>query len=107
MGDGRMYGWRIGARGVLCFGLAAYLDTWSQGWEGNRSNSGNLLSVMLGDGRRMFANHFFVKADAYFHSGFYPTVYDNNEAFQTPHMAEDTGGGNGQNQGDESTLLCK
>jgi predicted ABC-type transport system involved in lysophospholipase L1 biosynthesis ATPase subunit len=52
-------------------------------------------------------NHFFVKADAYFHSGFYPTVYDNNEAFQTPHMAEDTGGVKGQNQGDESTFLGK
>ena len=76
---------------VLCFGLAAFLDTWFQSWEGNRSNAGNLLSVLFGDGRRMFANHFFVKADAYFHSGFYPTVYDNREAFQTPHMAEDAG----------------
>jgi len=92
---------------VLCFGLAANLDTWFQGWQGNRSTSGNLLNVMLGDGRRMFANHFFVKADAYFHSGFYPTVYDNNEAFQTPHMAEDTGGVKGHNQGDESTFLGK
>src|SRR6266446_1316608 len=92
---------------VLCFGLAAFLDTWFQSWEGNRSNSGNLLSVLFGDGRRMFANHFFVKADAYFHSGFYPTVYDNREAFQTPHMAEDSGAVGGHNQGDEIGFLGK
>jgi len=92
---------------VLCFGLAAFLDSWFQSWEGNRSNSGNLLSVLLGDGRLMFANHFFVKADAYFHSGFYPTVYDNREAFQTPHVAEDAGAVRGNNQGDESTFLGK
>src|SRR5260221_640921 len=92
---------------VLCFGLAAFLDTWSQSWEGNRSNSGNLLGVLLGDGRRMFANHFFVKADAYFHSGFYPTIFDNREAFQTPHMAEDAGAVRGENKGDEAGFLGK
>ena len=31
------------------------------------------------------------KADAYYHSGYYPTIFDNNAAFKTPHMAEDTG----------------
>jgi len=39
----------------------------------------------------MFANSAFVEADAYYHSGYYPTIFDNNEAFKTPHMAEDTG----------------
>ena len=92
---------------VLCFGLAAKLDLWFQTWEGNRSQSANLLNVMLGDSRRLFANHFFVKADAYFHSGYYPTVFDNREAFATPHMAEDTGTVGGNNQGDESGFLGK
>ncbi len=55
----------------------------------------------------MFANHFFVKADAYFHSGYYPTVFDNRQAFQTPHMAEDAGAVAGHNQGDESGFLGK
>ena len=63
-----------------------------------------MLGVLLGDGRRMFANHFFVKADAYFHSGFYPTVFDNREAFQTPHMAEDSGTVGGRNQGRRNWL---
>jgi tetratricopeptide (TPR) repeat protein len=90
---------------VLCFGLAAYLDTWFQAWAGNRGQSANLLGVLLGDSRRLFANHFYVKADAYFHSGFYPTVFDNNEAFRTPHMAEDSGTVGGRNQGDENGFL--
>jgi len=55
----------------------------------------------------MFANHFFVKADAYFHSGYYPTVFDDRQAFQTPHMAEDAGAVAGHNQGDESAFLGK
>ncbi len=90
---------------VLCFGLAAYLDTWFQTWAGDRRKSADVLGVLLGDGRRMFANHFFVKADEYFHSGFYPTVFDNREAFQTPHMAEDSGTVGSRNQGEETGFL--
>ena len=30
----------------------------------------------MGDSRRLFAHEFFAKADAYFHSGFYPTIFD-------------------------------
>jgi len=33
---------------------------------------------LLGDGRRLFANHFFIMADVYFHSGYYPSVFDRN-----------------------------
>lgn len=92
---------------VLSFGLAARLETWFQAWQGSRTQSADVLSVLLGDGRHMFAKHFFVKADAYFHSGYYPTVFDNREAFQTPHMAEDAGAMGGHNQGDETGFLGK
>ena len=90
---------------VFCFGTAAKLDLWFQGWQGSRIRSANLLTVTLGDARRIFANHFFVKADAYFHSGYYPTVFDSRQAFQTPHMAEDAGAVRGHNQGDENGFL--
>jgi hypothetical protein len=63
------------------------------------------MEVAMGDGRRMFADHFFVKADAYFHSGMYPTVYDNRQSFQTPHIAEDSGAMKGNNTGDETRFL--
>ena len=90
---------------VFSFGLAAWLDLWFQSWEGNRAQSADPLNVLMGESRRMFANHFFVKADAYFHSGFYPTVFDNREAFRTPHMAEDSGTVGGHNEGDEKGFL--
>ena len=92
---------------VLCFGLAAYLGIWFQTWAGNRSGSANLMTVLLGDSRRMFANHFFKKADAYFHSGYYPTVFDNQQAYATPHVAADTGTVEEKNRGDEHVFLGK
>ena len=72
---------------ALAFSLATCLDPWFQGWAGNRTKSANLLSVALGDSRRLFAKHFYVKADAYFHSGYYPSIYDNKPASAGTHMA--------------------
>jgi hypothetical protein len=76
---------------VFCFGVAANLQPKFQSFENARHQSDNFFSLLLGDSSRMFANSFFVKADAYYHSGFYPTIFDNNSAFKTPHLAEDTG----------------
>jgi tetratricopeptide (TPR) repeat protein len=92
---------------AVCFWLATNLQGWYLNWQGNRVASGNLLAVLVGDSRRMFANHFFVKADAYFHSGYYPTIFDNRESFQTTHMSEDAGVEEGHNTGDEHDFLGK
>jgi tetratricopeptide (TPR) repeat protein len=92
---------------ILCFGTAAYLEPLFQSWPGSRTQNADVLGVVLGDGRRLFARHFYVKADAYFHSGYYPTVFDNREAFETPHMAEDSGSVASSNQGDETGFLGK
>ena len=90
---------------AVCFSLATDLTTWYQNWRGNRAESANLMAVAMGDARRLFANHFFVKADAYFHSGFYPSIYDNLQSYKTPHIAEDSGAMRGRNSGDETTFL--
>jgi tetratricopeptide (TPR) repeat protein len=90
---------------ILCFGLAADLQPQFQALENNRKQSNDFFSLLLGDSSKMFANSFFVKADAYYHSGFYPTIFDNNEAFRTPHMAEDTGAVNSQNHGEETSFM--
>jgi tetratricopeptide (TPR) repeat protein len=92
---------------VLCFGAAASLDVWFQGWQGSRTQSADVLSVLLGDARRLFANSAFVEADAYFHSGFYPTIFDDKQAFETPHIAEDSGTVAGHNHGDETAFMGK
>ncbi|MDB6065018.1 MAG: hypothetical protein JWR26_1226 [Pedosphaera sp.] len=90
---------------VVCFSFAGWLEPRFQALR--QARSGDVLSVLMGDSRRIFADHFFVKADAYFHSGFYPTMFDNQESFQTPHMAEDAGALEGKNQGDETAFMGK
>jgi tetratricopeptide (TPR) repeat protein len=60
----------------LAFTLATYVHGWFEEWEGNRARSASTLELLLGDGRRMFATHFFVKADVYYHSGYYPSIFD-------------------------------
>jgi hypothetical protein len=90
---------------IFCFGLAANLQPRFQALENTRRQSNNFFNLLLGDSSRMFANSFFVKADEYYHSGYYPTIFDNNEAFKTPHMAEDTGAVNSKNHGDEASFM--
>ena len=90
---------------VFCFGLAANLQPQFQVLESQRRQSNNFFSLLLGDSSRMFANSFYIKADEYYHSGFYPTIFDNNAAFKTAHMAEDTGAVNSKNQGEETGFM--
>src|SRR5438552_2605532 len=61
--------------GAGCFGLATTLQPRAAAWS-ERGGADNVLKVLLGDGRRLFANHFFVKADVSFHSGYYPSMFD-------------------------------
>lgn len=61
---------------LVCFSLVAWLQPRQAARTSRRDESGNILALLLGDGRKMFANHFFVKADVYFHSGYYPSIFD-------------------------------
>jgi tetratricopeptide (TPR) repeat protein len=63
---------------VVCFTLATTIQPRTQAWS-ERGKSGDVLKVLLGDGRRMFANHFFERADISFHSGYYPSIFDRRE----------------------------
>jgi tetratricopeptide (TPR) repeat protein len=60
---------------TLATGLASRADRWSR-----RDQSGNLFGMLFGDGRKLFANQFFTMADVYFHSGYYPSVFDQKSA---------------------------
>ena len=90
---------------MLAFGLAAWLGPRLEAQFPDRVDSDDPLAVLLGDTRTLFANSFFVKADAYFHSGYYPTIFDNNEPFKTPHIGEDSGTMESKNSGDENGFL--
>ena len=90
---------------ILSFGLGAALQPPFQAIENARRQSDNFFLLLFGDSSRMFANAAFIKADAYYHSGYYPTIFDNNQAFKTPHMAEDTGAVASHNQGEETAFM--
>ena len=88
---------------VFCFGLAAHLLP--QFWDLERQNhqSNNFFALLLGDSSRIFANSAYMEADSYYHSGYYPTIFDNNSNFKTAHMAADTGAVASHNRGEEET----
>lgn len=90
---------------LLCFNLGALLIPRFQAVENARHQSDNFFNLLLGDSSRIFANNFFTKADAYYHSGYYPTIFDNKQAFETPHIAEDTGAVASHNQGEETSFM--
>jgi tetratricopeptide (TPR) repeat protein len=89
---------------AICFTMATWLQPWHQTWAGSRDQSDNLLGVVMGDSRQLFANHFFVKADVYFHSGYYPSIFD-QPGRGASHMtaATDKTAGTEENHGGEHT----
>jgi tetratricopeptide (TPR) repeat protein len=90
---------------IFCFGMAANLVPRFRALESRRHQSNDFFNLLLGNSSKMFANSFFVKADEYYHSGYYPTIFDNNSAFKTPHVAEDTGAVNSKNSGEETSFM--
>jgi tetratricopeptide (TPR) repeat protein len=75
---------------TVCFTLATWL-TPKADEATQHGGSGGVLKTVLGDGRRLFANQFFVKADIYFHSGYYPSIFEQakREQLNAKHMMED------------------
>jgi tetratricopeptide (TPR) repeat protein len=60
---------------AVCFTLATGLQPRAAAWS-KHSQSDNVFGMLFGDGRRLFANQFFTMADVYFHSGYYPSIFD-------------------------------
>ena len=81
----------MGLSFAAALSLSTSLEPWFQQWAGNRTESADLLSVALGDSRRLFARHIYAKADAYFHRGYYPSIFDARPDSGEMHMAAATG----------------
>jgi tetratricopeptide (TPR) repeat protein len=76
---------------AACFSLATVLQDRVSDWS-KRGRSDNVLKVLLGDGRRLFADQFFVQADVSFHSGYYPSIFDQaNRPKDTSHLTAKEG----------------
>jgi tetratricopeptide (TPR) repeat protein len=63
---------------ALAFTLSLKLAPDMAGWHPS-AKQGNVLGLMFGDGRKLFASQFFTMADVYFHSGYYPSIFDRKE----------------------------
>ncbi|MGO9200146.1 MAG: tetratricopeptide repeat protein [Limisphaerales bacterium] len=73
----------------LC--VATSLQPRALAWTQGRA-SDQLMQVLLGDGRQILANQMFVEADVYFHSGYYPSMFDQAYApTNAQHMTRDAG----------------
>lgn len=79
---------------AVCFALATTLQpramTWTRGAE-----AGSIFKLLLGDGRRLFAEQISRQADISFHSGYYPSIFDQSE------KPKPTAMGQGQSQHNE------
>jgi tetratricopeptide (TPR) repeat protein len=64
---------------AACFTLATVLDSRIHDLQAQNDDSTGVMAALLGDSRRLFANQLFVEADVYFHSGYYPTMFDKKE----------------------------
>jgi tetratricopeptide (TPR) repeat protein len=70
---------RIALAALLALGFALAVDLAPRAAEwSRRDKSGSVFAMMFGDGRKLLANQFFTMADIYFHSGYYPSVFDKN-----------------------------
>src|SRR5438067_8364871 len=84
------------------FAIATTLQPRILRWSPRGQDS--VLKVLLGDGRRLLANHLFTKADIYFHSGYYPTIFDTAEPPKENHMAGHEEHHNGDHDEDEDFM---
>ncbi len=72
-----------------CFALAVTVEPELASTQPYARHEKTPVEVILGDARRFFATHFFVKADVYFHSGYYPSMFDETSEHHDTHIATD------------------
>ncbi|HSY09554.1 MAG TPA: hypothetical protein VK840_01430 [Candidatus Dormibacteraeota bacterium] len=63
---------------AACFTLATLFVPRAENWNG-QGQADNAFKLLFGEGRRLFANQFFIMGDVYFHSGFYPSMFDRHD----------------------------
>ncbi|HEY0551599.1 MAG TPA: hypothetical protein VGF13_18490 [Verrucomicrobiae bacterium] len=74
---------------TCCFSLAAWLGPRFNQLNARQGNS--FMATIFGESRRLFADHFYTRSDVYFHSGYYPSIFDKAGAKKENHLAESAG----------------
>jgi tetratricopeptide (TPR) repeat protein len=77
---------------AICFTAATIMQPKVLNWTGSRACSNGLLAAVLGDARQMLGSQFVTQADVYFHSGYYPSFFDEAITKTKSHLAESAGG---------------
>jgi hypothetical protein len=75
---------------VCCVTLATVLGPGFQRLHDKENATASVLAALMGDSRRLFAHEFFAQADAYFHSGFYPTIFDTQKPGSESDLKEES-----------------
>lgn len=86
-----------------CFCLAAWLEPRHAEEVNAKEPTHSVLASLLGDGRKMAADYFAVQADVYFHSGYYPSVFDQARAQEE--QASDISHPEHENEGEEKGYM--
>ncbi len=71
---------------VSCFSLATWVGPRFDASQSRRGAGQGVMGTMLGDSRKLFADHFFTRSDVYFHSGYYPSIFDQGKVKEN-HLA--------------------
>lgn len=61
---------------AVCVTAASRLVLWQQEWSAAHEQGTDILEAWLGESRSVLSDMMFVKADEYFHKGFYPGIFD-------------------------------
>jgi tetratricopeptide (TPR) repeat protein len=75
---------------ILSFGLACHLDAWREASGQFPKRSEGVLSAFLGESQGILAALLFIKADVYFHRGFYPSIFERTAGSGTSHMVSES-----------------
>jgi len=75
---------------TVCFTLTTWLQPVSESLKAHSGQSQSLLNTFMGGAEKLFAGLFFRKADVYFHSGYYPSIFSSARTNEM-HIAEQAG----------------
>jgi len=88
---------------VLCFGLVTWMQPRHEARLNKLEPGNSTLASLLGDGREFAADYFRTEADVYFHSGYYPSIFDQarkqEESDADVMHPEDASGGDQEEKG--------
>jgi tetratricopeptide (TPR) repeat protein len=73
---------------ALNFAVATQLGLWGLQSNANPLPSHSILESLMGDSRRLFANHFITKEDIYLHGGLYPSIFDRAPTEERSHLLQ-------------------